>query len=118
MRTYNVIIRLTVGLAVGAVLVPLAVVFLLSAVVLIIPAAPIVAVALLAALLVAVRGKQARAAAGLPQVDAQPDRCPLPRARARVRGHVMTTRPAPAIGDIAVSRSSACARPVNLLHVD
>jgi hypothetical protein len=106
-------------LVVGAVLVPLAVVLLLSAVVLIIPAAPIVAVALLAVLLVAVRGKQARAAAGRPQVEAQPDRCPLPRARARARpGHVMTTRPALAIGDVAVSRSSACTRSVNLLRVD
>jgi hypothetical protein len=73
-------------LAVGAILVPLAVVFLLSAAVLLIPAAPIVAVAVLAALLVlAARGKQARSAAGLPQVDARPDRCPLPLARARVR---------------------------------
>jgi len=84
MKTYNIIIRLTVGLAVGAVLVPLAVVLLLSAVVLIIPAAPIVAVAVLAALLVlAVRGKQVPAIAGMPPVDARPDRCPLPRARAR-----------------------------------
>lgn len=82
----NIILRLTVGLAVGAIVVPLAVVFLLSAAVLLVPAAPVVAVAVLAALLVlAARGKQAWAAAGLPRFDARPDRCPLPRAHARVR---------------------------------
>lgn len=82
MRKYHIIVRLIAGLAVGAILVPLAVVFLLSAAVLLIPAIPIVAVAVLAALLVlAARGKQA----GLPRVDARPARCPLPLARARVR---------------------------------
>lgn len=56
---------------------------MLSAVVLLIPAAPIVAVAVLAVLALVARGKQVRAAAGLPQVDARPDRYPLPLARAR-----------------------------------
>lgn len=84
MKLHNIIIGLIVGLVAGAVLVPLAVVFLLSAVVLIIPAAPIVAIAWLAALLVlAARGKQVPAIAGLAPVDARPGECPLPRARAR-----------------------------------
>jgi len=71
-------------LALAAILLPLAAVLLISTSVLLIPAVPFVVVAVLTALLLlAARSEQARAA-DLPQVDAQPQRCPLPRARARV----------------------------------
>jgi hypothetical protein len=85
MRKRDIVLGLTVTLALAAILIPLATVFLISAAVLVIPAAPVVAVAVVAALLMLpVRSKQAWAA-GPPQVDARPHQCSLPRVRARIR---------------------------------
>jgi hypothetical protein len=84
MRKLNIILGLAIALALVAILVPLGSVFLISVAVLVIPAAPLVAVAVLvASLVLAARGVQPRAASPAP-VDALPQQCPLPRARARI----------------------------------
>jgi peptidoglycan/LPS O-acetylase OafA/YrhL len=84
MRKRDIVLRLAVILALAAILLPLAAVFLISTAVLVIPAVPLVAVAVLASLLVLAARREHTWAAGPPQVDAQPHRCPLPLARARV----------------------------------
>lgn len=77
MRKYDIVLKLTVALALAAILLPLAAVFLISAAVLLIPAVPLIAVGVLTAQLVlAARSKQSWAA----------HRCLLPRARALASG--------------------------------
>jgi hypothetical protein len=84
MRKRDVIFRLAIALTLAAILVPLGSVFLISVAVLFIPAVPLVAVAVLVALLrLAARSEQPRAAGPSP-VDALPQRCPLPQARVRI----------------------------------
>lgn len=91
MKKREIILRLAIALALATILVPLGSVFLISAAVLFMPAVPFVAVAVLVALLVAAaRSDQARAA-GPARIDALPQRCPLPRARAS-RGDVHKSR--------------------------
>ena len=85
MRKRHIVLGLIVALPLAAILLSLAVVFLISAAVLLIPAVPLVAVAGLAVLLVLAAGRKQDCAAGPPQVDARPHRCPLPRSLARLR---------------------------------